>query len=108
MEVDNNRPVPAVSTGNKQGAPVDQHKKDPSGHSGNPSAQSEKISLTDASRQLQELEKLIASQPVVDAQRVSALREAIARDQFAVDADSIAEKLLRIEQLLTDTSPDNP
>lgn len=103
MEVDNNRPVPPVATGSSHGAPVEnKQNKDESGHSPKPSSSAEQVSLTDTSRQLQELEKLIADQPVVDTKRVETIRQAIASDQFNVDADSIAEKLLRIEQALTD------
>ncbi len=103
MEVNNNRNALPVTAGNNQAAPVDQQKKDHSGHTESTPVQAEKISLTDTSRQLQELEKLIASQPAVDPKRVEAVREAIAKDQFTVNADNIAEKLLRIEQLLTNT-----
>lgn len=103
MEVDNNRIVPPATAGSSQGAPVDNQKKDDTGHSSQTPKQTEQLSLTDTSRQLHELEKLIASQPVVDSKRVEAIREAIATDNFNVDADSIADKLMRIEQALTDT-----
>ncbi|MEE9422773.1 MAG: flagellar biosynthesis anti-sigma factor FlgM [Gammaproteobacteria bacterium] len=102
MEVDNNRNAPPVPTGNKNRAQVESQKKDDTGNSSQPSNPSEQVSLTESSRQLQELENLIASQPMVDSKRVDAIREAIAKDNFKVDADSIADKLLRFEQLLTE------
>lgn len=102
MEVNNNRSVPPVTSGT-QAAPVEKRDKEESGQSHTPSQQSEKLSLTDNSRLLHELEKRIAVQPAVDNQRVAAIREAIASDRFTVDVDTIADKLIRLEKALSDT-----
>lgn len=102
MEVNNNRSVPPVTSGN-QAAPVEKRDKEESGHAHTPSRQAEKLSLTDNSRLLHELEKQVAAQPAVDSKRVEAMREAIANDNFTIDADSIAGKLIDTEKLLSDS-----
>ncbi len=104
MEINNNRIVPPAGNGRDQGTPVDARDKDNTGQTRQPpAARAEQLSLTDSLRQLQDLETRIASLPVVDQKRVEAVREAIASEQFNIDAESIADKLISLEQALTDT-----
>ena len=103
MEVNNNRIVPPVGSGRDQGRPVDAREKDNTGQTRQPPAQTDQLSLTDSLRQLQDLRTQIASLPVVDQKRVETVREAIASEQFNIDAERIADKLISIEQALTDT-----
>ncbi len=107
MEIENNRIVPAASGNGGQGTPVENQNTNPSGagqaEAGNSAAaQGDRVSLTDSARQLQALENQVASQPVVDSQRVDAVRQAIADGSFDINADRIADKLISIEQALTD------
>ncbi len=104
MEIENNRITPPASSGG-QGAPVENQNRDSAG--GAPAAAatgpgSDRVSLTDTARQLQELENRVADEPVVDNQRVQAVRQAIDDGSFQVDAERVAEKLIGIEQALTD------
>ena len=63
------------------------------------------VRLTDEARQLQELERTLESLPVVDEQRVADVKEAISSGQYTVDAESVAEKMLRIERGLPFVDP---
>jgi negative regulator of flagellin synthesis FlgM len=52
------------------------------------------VDLTDGARQMQDLQATVASTPVVDANRVAALREAIANGSYRIDPQRIADGLL--------------
>jgi negative regulator of flagellin synthesis FlgM len=106
MEIDNNRIAPVVTHTGGQGAPVDGQR---TGGSGAPAAQSgyansssDQLSLTGSARQLQGLENQIASAPVVDTKKVEAVRSAVENGTFTVHPERIAERLLSLEQALTD------
>ena len=103
MEIENNRIVPPAGGSGGQGAPVENQNRDSGG--GTPTAPgpgSDRVSLTDTARQLQALENRVAGEPVVDNQRVQAVRQSINDGSFQVDAERVAEKLIGIEQALTD------
>ena len=82
-----------------QGAPVENRAAQDSGSASkdaeSAASSSDRVSLTDTARQLQELEAQVASEPVVDSQRVAEVRDAIdnlvfvegARDLFTDDLD---------------------
>lgn len=61
----------------------------------------DKASLTDTAIRLQEVENKLAEQPVVDRQRVEAIRQAIADGGFEVRPERIAAKMLDLEQMLS-------
>ena len=69
------------------------------GESERPTA-ADKISLTDTLSRLQKLEQRLADLPVVDSQRVEALKKAIAEGSYKVDADRVAQELLALEGTL--------
>ena len=106
MEIDNSRIAPPVTTANDKGAPVDQRGKEAQTAAGDASkaqtSATDTVSLTGQARRLQELETEIAAQPVVDSQRVNAVRNAIENGSFTVNPTRIAEKMLSLEQAITD------
>ena len=55
------------------------------------------VVLTERSQLLESLEKRIASQPAIDSARVEAVRADIQNGNYEIDADNIAELLLRME-----------
>ena len=55
-------------------------------------------------KKLQALAKVVADEPVVDTNRVNAIKEAIISGRFEVDAESIADKLTRLEKAFNDMS----
>ena len=106
MEIENNRIAPVVTHTSGQGAPVDDQR---TGGSGSPAAQTQharstndQVSLTGEARQLQGLESQIANAPVVDSKKVEAVRSAVENGTFTVHPERIAEKLMSLEQALTD------
>lgn len=58
------------------------------------SSAADTVSLTDTAARLQKLENTIARLPVVDTQRVEALRSAIASGDYEVNPAAIADKML--------------
>jgi negative regulator of flagellin synthesis FlgM len=63
--------------------------------SGNP------VQITDQARQLASLEHNVKSLPVVNESKVAAIRQAIDEGRYQVNAERIADKLLRTEQELS-------
>jgi len=106
MEIENNRIGPLVTHGSGQGAPVDNHRTGGSSTTADQPEHSrvstDQLSLTGEARQLHELENRIAAAPVVDSKKVEAVRTAMENGTFSVNAERIAEKLMSLEQALTD------
>ena len=55
------------------------------------------VSLTDTAAQLQSVQQIIADTPIVDDARVAALKAAIEDGSYTVNADELAQNLLRSE-----------
>jgi negative regulator of flagellin synthesis FlgM len=106
MEIENNRIASLVTQTSGQGAPVEKQghsgTNSPSGESAATPATTDRISLTGEARQLQELEAQLASQPVVDSQRVEAVRSAVENGSFTINPQRIAEKMMSLEEALMD------
>ena len=106
MEIENSRIAPVVTHTSGQGAPVDKQRtggsSTPAGQSDNAQNTTDQVSLTGAARQLQELEHQLATAPVVDSKKVEAVRTAIENGTFTVHPERVAEKLISLEQALTD------
>lgn len=58
------------------------------------------VSLTETSAQLRSIESSLSALPVVDTQRVEAIKLAIADGSYQINAASVAEKLIDFEQIL--------
>jgi negative regulator of flagellin synthesis FlgM len=63
-------------------------------------ADADKVSLTGAAETLRKLETAIASIPDVNADRVERLKNAVARGEYAMDSNRIAEKMIALERML--------
>jgi negative regulator of flagellin synthesis FlgM len=57
-------------------------------------ADGDSVKLTDSARQLNDLQGAVAATPVVNNDRVAALREAIANGTYVIDPQRIADGLL--------------
>ena len=68
-----------------------------------PGANVDTVSLTDTATHLKSLEKQLASQPVVDKERVEAMKQKIASGSFRVDPARVAEKMLNLEGMISHT-----
>ncbi len=61
---------------------------------------SDTVSLTGTAQHLRNLEQGLASQPVVDTQRVAATRQAIEDGNYQIDPHRIASKMISLERAL--------
>ena len=62
---------------------------------------SDTVSITGVASQLQALEKQLASLPVVDVQRVDAVKREISSGTFEIDPPRIADKMIQIESAIS-------
>lgn len=67
-----------------------------------PASAADQVSLTPEAQQLRNLEQQIAAQPVVDTQKVNAVKEALASGSYEVNPDRIAGKMMSLERALGD------
>lgn len=58
----------------------------------------DQVTLTDSARALQKIEEAIAKTPVVNADKVAAVKQAISSGTYQIDAGRIASKLLNYER----------
>jgi negative regulator of flagellin synthesis FlgM len=56
------------------------------------------VSLTPTAVLLSQLEELLAAAPPQDADRIAAIKEAVASGTYEVDAERIADKMIRMER----------
>ncbi|MES9850703.1 MAG: flagellar biosynthesis anti-sigma factor FlgM [Candidatus Thiodiazotropha sp. L084R] len=57
----------------------------------------DRVDLTGDASKLQELEGRIADMPIVDAQKVEAVQQALATGSFTIDPQTAADKMLAME-----------
>ena len=58
------------------------------------------VRITDTAAKLRQLEATIATQPVVDTQKVESIKKAIADGTYQVNSTRTAEKMAALESLL--------
>lgn len=106
MEIENNRVLPSTTPESGQGTAVDSAGKAPSPSTGQSEAASasgnDSVTFTHTAKHLQQLEQQVAGLPVVDQQKVDAIRAAIESGSFSIDAGRIADKMISLESVLMD------
>lgn len=60
-------------------------------------AANDTVELTSSAKLLERLDKTLASMPAVDTDRVAAVKAAIENGDYQIDADAIADAMLRFE-----------
>ena len=60
------------------------------------------VSLTGTAEKLRSLEEQLATQPVVDAQRVESIRGSIANGTYEINPQQVADKMIQIESAISD------
>lgn len=95
-----NPAVKSLSIANKQQAGKTENRNAAAQRQENGSSSTQDVSLTDTSAKLRELEAKIASQPVVDTQRVASIKKTIADGTFRINVTQTAEKMAQFESLL--------
>jgi len=63
-------------------------------------APSDRVQLTETATLLQNLEKQVAAMPVVDTQRVEAVRGQVEEGRFHVDPERVADKMINLERMI--------
>ncbi|HHJ12827.1 MAG TPA: flagellar biosynthesis anti-sigma factor FlgM [Gammaproteobacteria bacterium] len=102
MEIDDNRVTSLASFAAGTAATGNEQERNPPRASENSATAGDRVSLTDTARQLQALEARVASEPVVNRERVETVRSAVENGSFTINPERIADKLLSLEQALTD------
>ena len=65
-----------------------------------PVSSGDQVELTSTAQKLDEVVASLSSEPVVDRQKVDAVKQALAEGQYQVDSATIAQKLIEIDELL--------
>lgn len=91
---------PPQVNGGKGGSAVERADAGPKSAGGASAARGDTVTLTEGARQLQRLEDAVAATPVTDSQRVQALKETIARGEYQVNAERVADKIIQSEREL--------
>ena len=81
-------------------SPVSPDKGKGQGAAGGREATGDTVELTSSARLLERLEKSLESLPAVDSQRVEEIRSAIENGDYEIDAQAIADAMIRFERLL--------
>ncbi|MDZ7753484.1 MAG: flagellar biosynthesis anti-sigma factor FlgM [Gammaproteobacteria bacterium] len=63
----------------------------------------ETVSLTQTAVSLENMERLMAQIPIVDAHRVESIRESLSKGSYQVNPERTAEKFIRFELMLNRT-----
>ena len=95
----NTRAKPSGSTVDKGGTSTDEGKST----TANPtsaSASADRVQLSREAQSLNRLEAQMAASPDVDMDKVAAIKAAITEGRFSINAERIAENLLRQDELL--------
>ena len=56
------------------------------------------VTLTDSARSLQKIEEAVAKTPVVNKEKVAAVKQAVSSGKYQIDANRVAGKLLKFER----------
>ena len=62
-----------------------------------PASADDTVSLTNTAANLKQIEDRLASQPVVDDQRIQAVQDAIRSGEYHVDPEKVADKIIEME-----------
>ncbi len=65
------------------------------------SSTADTVSLSDNAKQLGKVDNTAISAPVVDTKRVEQVKQAISDGSFNIDAEKVADKLMKFESILT-------
>jgi negative regulator of flagellin synthesis FlgM len=65
-----------------------------------PTSAADTVNLSDTAQKLNELQERLSAVPVVDGQRVEAIRTAVENGSYQIDPMRVAEKLMKYEEQL--------
>lgn len=64
----------------------------------------DRVSLSEESLHVRELQQQLDQVPEVDAEKVNAIKQAIARGDYPIDAKKIAANVMNLEKILSDNA----
>ncbi len=70
--------------------------------SASPAPATDTVNLTSDAKLLERLDKTLASLPAVDSARVAEIKAAIENGEYQIDADAIADAMIRLDLTLGD------
>ncbi len=89
-------PVAPVKGSNSNAVVSDKSQNEASGPA--PAAQAgNQLTLSDSARTLQKIEEVVAKTPVVDSQKVAAVKQSISAGTYQIDSGRVAGKILQFE-----------
>ena len=56
------------------------------------------VTLTDSARALQKIEQAVAKTPVVNTEKVAAVKQAVGSGSYQIDPSRVADKLLKFQR----------
>jgi len=65
-----------------------------------PAASNDRVNLTSSAKLLERLDKTLASLPAVDSGRVAEIKAGIENGDYQIDADAIADAMIRLDRSL--------
>ena len=65
-----------------------------------PASSGDTVNLTSSAKLLERLDKTLASLPAVDSERVAEIKAAIENGDYQIDADAIADAMIRLDRSL--------
>jgi negative regulator of flagellin synthesis FlgM len=92
------QPLAPIKGANSNGAVADKASSEPSAAATPSSQGTDQLTLTDSARSMQKIEEAVAKAPVVDAAKVTAVKQAVSSGTYQIDAGRVADGLLRFER----------
>jgi negative regulator of flagellin synthesis FlgM len=90
-------PVAPVKGSNSNGVVADKSQGEASTSTAAAAQTGDQVTLTDSARSLLKIEAAVAKTPVVNAEKVASVKQAIGSGTYQIDASRIAGKLLQFE-----------
>jgi negative regulator of flagellin synthesis FlgM len=90
-------PVAPVKGSNSGAVVADKSQGEGSGTAPTGAQGSDQLTLTDSARSLQKIEEAVAKAPVVNSNKVAAVKQSISAGTYRIDAGRVASKILQFE-----------
>lgn len=94
----NAEPIAPIKGSNGNGVVADKPQGDAAAAGSAASQAADTVTLTSSARSLQKIEEAVAKAPVVNASKVTAIKQAINSGNYQIDAGRVADKLLQFER----------
>jgi negative regulator of flagellin synthesis FlgM len=90
-------PVAPVKGSNSNAGVADKSQSEGTGAAPAAPRGGDQLTLTDSARSLQKIEEAVAKAPVVNSQKVAAVKQSISSGTYHIDAGRVAGKILQFE-----------